>query len=66
MLSTGTLGGAMTEAPYFTTTRPMACSCKDWRFRGHARPCKHIRALLDAEVLIAANERKWASREEGE
>lgn len=23
-----------------------SCECKDWDFRGHVRPCKHVRAAL--------------------
>ena len=45
-------------ARYFTTVD--ACSCPDWRFRGRYRPCKHVKALREAEALLAANAVKWA------
>ena len=44
-------------ARYFTTTK--ACSCPDFRFRGRFRPCKHVKALREAQALITAQKRKW-------
>ena len=44
-------------ARYYTT--PDACSCPDWRWRRRAGGCKHMRALVAALELIAANDRKW-------
>ena len=54
---------ANTPAPaivvnYYTTTE--ACSCPDFRYRSHIRPCKHVKALRDAHALIDATNRKWA------
>ena len=52
------------EVRYFTTANPPACSCKDWEYRGSrtGRPCKHIRALVEAETLLNANDAKWRGR----
>ena len=49
------------EVKYYTSTR--ACSCPDWRYRGHIRPCKHVRALVDAYALIRSQDIKNATAE---
>ena len=46
-------------AKYFTSLD--GCSCPDWRYRGHIRPCKHVSALRDAVAVLEANAAKWAS-----
>ena len=35
------------RSKYYTTADPPACSCPDWQYRGHIRPCKHIRRLQE-------------------
>ena len=50
-------------ARYYTTTSPPCCSCPQWRYRPSARPCKHVKALADAEALVAAQAAKWVERE---
>jgi hypothetical protein len=27
-----------------------SCECNDFKFRGHLRPCKHIKELLEIEI----------------
>ena len=49
------------KARYFTTKTH--CSCLDFWYRGHIRPCKHVRRLQEAEALLEAQARKWAERE---
>ena len=51
------------RSKYYTTADPPACSCPDWQYRGHIRPCKHIRRLQEAEALIASNRAQWVERE---
>ena len=46
---------------HFTTLK--GCSCPDWRFRGHIRACKHVRALREALELIESVKAKWQTRE---
>ena len=48
-------------ARYFTNAQ--TCSCPDFWFRGHLRPCKHVRAIRQAEALLAAQHRKNAGAE---
>ena len=50
------------EAKYFTDTR--ACSCPDFFYRGHERPCEHIRAYHEALEIVTTVERKWERRRE--
>ena len=54
----------MTASKHFTSVDPPCCSCRDWEYRGSrtGRPCKHIRRLQEAEVLLAANAAKWVER----
>ena len=44
----------MTETPVGHYTTAEACSCKDWRYRRAARPCKHVRRLRWAASLLQA------------
>ena len=53
----------MTASKHFTTIDPPCCSCADWKYRGHIRPCKHVKALQEAEALLEAQARKWAERD---
>ena len=48
-------------ARYFTTISPPSCSCPDWHFRGRYRPCKHVKALREAEALVTAQNAKNAT-----
>ena len=41
------------DVHHFTTTAPAACSCKDHLYRRDRRPCKHVRALVQAERLLS-------------
>lgn len=54
-----------TEARYFTTVDPLACSCADWKFRRMRQGgvCKHIRRLQEAEALLSSNAAMWATVE---
>ncbi len=40
---------AQQAAKYFTSTE--ACSCPDWLYRGHIRPCKHVRELRGGGLM---------------
>ena len=41
-------------------TTPTECSCPDWYYRPHRRPCKHVETLLDAMAVV----REWQDHNE--
>ena len=45
-------------AKYYTSAQ--ACSCLDFWYRGHQRPCKHVVELRDALAVVDATNLKWA------
>ena len=34
------------------STTLTGCSCPDWQYRKHRRPCKHQRCLMDAAGVV--------------
>ena len=35
---------------YEVSKSAKSCTCPDFKFRGHIRPCKHIKELLGIEI----------------
>ena len=40
------------------TTTLSSCSCPDWHYRPHRRPCKHVLTLQDAVSVV----REWQDK----